>query len=185
MTRSAPRNSEATKEAIKSAARKRFAEHGFQRATLRAIASDAGVDQAMIARYFGSKDGLFASTADFDLREPDLSAVPARSRGRRLAEHFLDRWEEDETFTALLRSAVTHRVAHDRLLDVFDNQVIAIVAQLTGDDGSTRARAGMIASQIWGIALCRYVFELPPVAEMSRAELVEWLSGTLQRYLTK
>lgn len=185
MTRSAPRNAEATKKAITSAARKQFAELGFQRATLRAIASDAGVDAAMIARYFGSKDGLFASAADFDLRMPDLSTVPARSRGRRLAEHFLDRWEEDETFTALLRTAVTHRVAHDRLLDVFENQVVAIVGQLTGDDSLTRERAGMIASQIWGIALCRYVLALPPVAGMSRDELVDWLSGTLQRYLTK
>lgn len=184
MRKAAIRNSDTTKEAIKHAARRRFAELGFQQATIRTIASDAGIDPAMVIRYFGTKEGLFAAAADFDLRIPDLSDVPRRSQGRRLVEHFLDRWEADSTFIALLRSAVTHQVARDRLFDVFENQVVGFIGQFTDDDSAT-VRAGLIASQLFGTALCRYVLELPPVVDMPREELVGWLGGTLQRYLTK
>ncbi|MDT5208004.1 MAG: hypothetical protein QOF67_419, partial [Mycobacterium sp.] len=46
---------------ILAAARQRFAESGFERATIRAIAADANIDPSMVMRYFGSKDQLFAA----------------------------------------------------------------------------------------------------------------------------
>jgi Tetracyclin repressor-like, C-terminal domain len=44
-------------------------------------------------------------------------------------------------------------------------------------------RAGLIASQVLGLALCRYVLRLPPVVGMSHDEIVGWLGPTVQRYL--
>lgn len=76
-----------------TAARERFATEGYERATVRAIAADAGIDPAMVMRYFGSKERLFAAAAEFDLRLPDLAAVPADEIGAVLVGHFLDRWE--------------------------------------------------------------------------------------------
>src|ERR671917_219946 len=71
------------REAILGAARARFAADGYDRATVRAIAADAGIDPSMVMRYFGSKRQLFALTAEFDLRLPDLP--PPRPVGRFLA----------------------------------------------------------------------------------------------------
>jgi len=184
MSPTRPRNSAATKDAIRAAARERFAADGYEKATVRAIATDAGIDPALVIRYFGNKEGLLAAAADFDLRLPDLAEVAGENAGVQLAEHFLSRWEQDETFTALLHAAVTHPVARDRLHDIFETQVAAVVTALAPDRESASARAGLIASQVLGTALCRYVLRLPPVVDMPKAELISWLGHTLQHYLT-
>lgn len=180
-----PRDSEATRGAIKAAARDRFAADGYEKTTIRAVAIAAGVDPALVMRYFGNKEGLLAAAADFDLRMPDLSAAPPDTIGTRMAEHFLDRWEQDESFTALLHAAVTHQVARDRLLEViFASEVSVATARLAAHQESVPARVGLVASQVLGTALCRYVLRLPPVVDMPRDDLIIWLGGTLQRYLT-
>src|SRR3954467_2983932 len=92
------RTSEVTKAAILAAARERFAADGYERATIRAIASDAEIDPAMVMRYFGSKEKLFAAAAEFDLRLPELTALPRGQVGAAFVAHFIDRWEEDDTF---------------------------------------------------------------------------------------
>ena len=93
------RSSVETKAVILAAARQRFAESGFERATIRAIAADANIDPSMVMRYFGNKDQLFAAAADFDLQIPDLSDVERDHVGARLVTHFLDRWERDEALS--------------------------------------------------------------------------------------
>src|SRR5215213_11453234 len=107
----APRRSDATKAAILRAAREQFASSGYQGATIRAIATAAGIDPAMVMRYFGNKEKLFAAAAEFDLRLPDLSDMPRKDVGAALVEHFLNRWEDDETLMALLRTGVTNEAA--------------------------------------------------------------------------
>jgi AcrR family transcriptional regulator len=84
---------------------------GYQAATIRSIAAVAGIDAALVMRYYGNKEGLFAAAAEFDLRLPDLRALPGRQVGAELVGHFLDRWEGDETLMALLRAAVTTEAA--------------------------------------------------------------------------
>ena len=69
------RSSDETKAVILAAARERFGASGFQAATIRAIAADAQVDPAMVMRYYGSKDKLFAAAAEFDLAFPELTGV--------------------------------------------------------------------------------------------------------------
>jgi AcrR family transcriptional regulator len=169
------------------AARERFAADGYERATIRAIAADAEIDPAMVMRYFGSKDKLFAAAAEFDLRLPDLAAVPRARLGQALIEHFMRRWEGDEALVALLRAAVTNEAAAERMRAIFADQLIAAVAALlpagTPADEAAR-RAGLVATQSLGMALCRYVLRLPPVAAMDRAAVVAWLGPTVQRYLT-
>src|SRR5205814_2928039 len=103
-----PRRSDATRAAILDAARERFAADGYERATIRAIAADARIDPAMVMRYYGNKEKLFAAAAEFDLRLPDLAAIPRGRLGRTVVGVFLDPWEPDETMPALLRAPVTH-----------------------------------------------------------------------------
>ena len=177
-----PRRSAATKEAILAAARERFATDGYERATIRAIAADAAIDPAMVMRYFGSKEKLFASAAEFELRLPDLTGVPRAELGARLAAHAVDRWDGDETLLALLRAAVTNPAAADRMREIFAAQLAPAVAAVAPGDAA--ARAGLLAAQVLGLVLSRYVLRLPPVVAMDRDALVRWLGPTLQRYLT-
>ena len=178
------RRSDRSRAAILAAARDRFAADGYERATIRAIAADARIDPAMVMRYFGSKEKLFAAAAEFDLRLPDLTAIPREQIGAVLVRHFVDRWDGDGTLTALLRVGVTHESAAERMRDIFASQLVALMTGWTGDEAGARVRAGLVASQILGLALCRYVLSLPPVAALSPDEVVEWLGPTVQRYLT-
>lgn len=177
----AARNSERTKAAILSAARERFAAVGFQAATIRAIAADAGIDPAMVMRYFGNKDQLFAAAAEFDLRFPEFTGVDPAQLGAAVVRHFLERWEGDEALVLLLRSSMTNTAAAQRMKQIFAGQLEPMVARLVPAHAATRA--GLIATQILGLALCRFVLKLPPIAAMTREEVVGWIGPTLQRYL--
>jgi AcrR family transcriptional regulator len=182
----APRRSDATKAAILAAARETFAASGYQAATIRTIAAAAAIDPAMVMRYFGNKERLFAAAAEFDLRLPDLSALPRNTIGAALVDHFLHRWEEDETLMALLRAAVTNATAAERMQAIFATQVAPTIARLRGEPRSVAAtRAGLVATQMLGLALCRYVLKLPPVVALKRAEIVRRVGATIQGYLTE
>jgi hypothetical protein len=85
---------------------------------------------------------------------------------------------------ALLRTAVTNPAANARMQAIFATQVAPQVALLSGQPrAEAAARAGLIASQILGLALCRYVLELPPVVRLGRAEIVRRVGATVQGYL--
>ncbi len=179
-----PRRSDATRAAILTAARERFAADGYDRATIRSIASDAGIDPAMVMRYYGSKERLFAAAAHFELQLPDPESIPREELGARMVAHFVDRWEADDTLTALLRAGVTNHAAAERLRSIFASQVATAAAAVAPHPDEVAVRAGLVASQILGLALTRYVLQLPPVAAMARDELVRWVGPTVQRYLT-
>ncbi|MEZ0351886.1 TetR family transcriptional regulator [Mycobacterium sp. pR1184] len=175
------RSSEQTKAAILAAARERFGSAGFQGATIRRIAADAGVDPAMVMRYYGSKDNLFAAAAEFDLQFPDAAAMDRAQLGRSLVRHFLERWD-DGALVILLRSSATNDEAAQRMQEIFRSQIQPLAASLVPENESG-LRAGLVASQILGMALCRFVLRIPPVVDMTRDEIVDWLGPTIQRYL--
>ncbi|MFC7309986.1 TetR family transcriptional regulator [Streptomyces monticola] len=193
---SAPRRSDATRAAILAAARERFAADGYERATIRAIARDAGIDPSMVMRYYGNKEGLFAAAAEIDLRFPELiwpkegepkagvEYVHADDVGVALVSHVLDRWEQDEVLTALLRVGVTNSAGAERMQAVFKQQIAPVAARFCPDPEAAPRRAALAASQILGLALTRYVLRFPSVVEMTRDEAVAWLGPTIQRYLT-
>jgi AcrR family transcriptional regulator len=179
-----PRRSDATKAKILAAARTQFASFGYEATTIRTVATSAEIDPAMVMRYFVNKEGLFAAAADFDLRLPDLSTVARDDVGPTLVAHFLDRWEGDETLAALLRAASTNDVAAARLQEIFSSQIGPMVVRLSGDSRSAAAaRAGFIATQILGLAHCRYVLKLPPVVALKRPEIVRRVGASVQSYL--
>jgi AcrR family transcriptional regulator len=211
------RRSDATRAAILRAARERFAADGYERATIRAIAADADIDPSMVMRYFGSKEKLFAAAAEFDLRLPELAELPPDRIGAALVAHFVDRWDGDETMTALLRAGTTNPAAAERMRQIFASQLAPVVRRATGSGTEAGAgagaeadrpeadrpeadrpeaegvwlsrlspeqRAGLVASQILGLALTRYVLTFPPVAALTRDDLVAWIGPTVHRYLT-
>jgi len=181
---SRPRRSDATKAAILTAAREQFAQQGYAAATIRAIAASARIDPALVMRYFGNKERLFAAAAEFDLRVPDLSGLERSAIGPALVEHFLERWEGDETLMALLRAAFTNESAAEQLRALFATQILPVIVQLSrAPRAVAAARAGLIATQILGLAACRYILKLPPVMRLPRAEIVRRVGATIHSYL--
>ena len=181
------RRSSDTKAAILTAARTRFAAEGYRPTTIRAVARDAGIDPALVMRYFGGKADLFVAATDIDLRIPDLSDAPADEHGERLVEHFLAHWDEGtpegEVLMILLRSATTDADAAASMRALFARQLVPALRPLVADESELPQRAGLVASQMLGLALTRSVLALPPVAAMPPDALVANAGATIQRYL--
>jgi AcrR family transcriptional regulator len=183
--RTAPsRRSDTTRAAILHAARERFAADGYERATIRTIARDAGIDPSMVMRYYGSKEGLFAAAVAVDLKLPDLGPLPRDEVGSALVTHFLAMWEENEVLTALLRVGATNQAGAERMQGIFQEQLLPVARQACPDPEQVPVRAALTATQLLGLALTRYVLRLPPAVALSRQEIVAWLAPTVQRYLT-
>ena len=175
-----------TRAGILRAAKSRFAADGYQRATIRAIAADAGIDPSMVMRYYGSKADLFVAAVDVDLRLPDPAALPRDRLGASLVQHFLARWERDpaDVLLMLLRSAATDEAAAARLRGVFAEQLLPMVRALVADPEQAARRAGLVATQMLGLALCRAILRLPPVVALRPDDVAELVGPTIQRYLT-
>lgn len=173
------------KAKIEAAASRLFASGGYHRTTVRDIAAAAQIDAAMVIRYFGSKDELFARVAEPSLNLGDLSAVEPGRIGEALVERFLALWEGEGSggLPILLRSAASNEAAAQRLRNVFEKQVLPAIASV-GNPANAPLRAGLVSSHLLGLALCRYVLELPPVVAMDRDTLVREVGATIQHYVT-
>lgn len=138
----------------------------------------------MVMRYYGNKEGLFAAASVIDLRVPELGALPGKHIGAVLVAHFLDRWEQDDVLTGLLRVGVTNDAGAERMRAVFAEQLGPIAAGVCPVPAEAPRRAALVASQILGMALARYVLRVAPAVSMPRDEVIAWLAPTVQRYLT-
>jgi AcrR family transcriptional regulator len=177
--------SEATRRAILGAARAMFAARGYEATTIRAVAARADVDASMVMRYFQSKAGLFTAAVTLDLKVPDLRSVPPSGRGELLVRHFVRRWEDpphDDEMIALLRTAATSETVAEQIQNVFGQLVTEPIADL-GDERAAE-RGTFIAAQLLGVALCRYILHLEPLASLPSDDVVAAVAPSVQRYLT-
>lgn len=181
MATSRARNADGTRADILAAARQRFGAEGYERTTLRTVAADVGVDAALVIRYFGSKQDLFAAAAEFTLNLPDLSGVDPAHLAETLLPRFFAAWEDDSTFVALLRAAMTSPVAAATMRRVFATQVAPALATVIKDCHAQRA--GLLGAYLIGIATTRYVIQNPAVADFGHEELVKWISPVVTQLL--
>ncbi len=179
------KKSDRTRGAILAAAEQMFAQRGYERTTVRDVAERAQIDPAMVIRYFGSKDGLFAQAASIQLELPAPTGIDPNGVGRALIEHFLKLWEGAGTqgLAVLLRSAASNDFAAAKIREAFLAQVMPLIAAV-GDRATAGRRAGLVSSQLLGLAMCRYVLQLPPVVALTHDELVALVGPTLQAYVT-
>jgi AcrR family transcriptional regulator len=176
------RDGEATRSTILATARSQFGNHGFERTTIRSIASAAGVDPALVMHYFGSKAELFAAASRFDVTFPDLSGVAPDRIVDVLLPLFVEVWGPQGPFLPLLRAAATNRPAADALHEVFVDRVAPALAAVVPDRADERA--ALVGSQLLGLAVARYILCLPALAGMDDGTLIEWLRPVLAHYLT-
>ncbi len=189
-----------TREAILAAARARFGAVGYDRATIRAIAAEAGVDPALVHHFFGTKERLFVAAMRLPLVPGDVLgaalAPGARDPGRSLGEHLLraalEAWGVPEmraAFLGVLRTAVTSEQGVAMLREFATDAILgrlADAAREASPDGGSDAeyRAALVGSQVLGLALTRYVLQLGPLVRATDEELIAALGPTVDRYLT-
>jgi AcrR family transcriptional regulator len=175
------RDGQATRATILETARSQFGNHGFERTTIRSVASEAGVDPALVMHYFGSKAELFAAASRFDIAFPDLADVAPDRIADVLLPMFIAVWGPQGPFLPLLRAAATNRGAADSLLQVFVDQVAPALSAVVADHAAERA--ALVGSQLLGLAVARYILGIPPLVSMDDSHLIEWLRPVLAHYL--
>jgi AcrR family transcriptional regulator len=178
-----------TREKILAAARLHFGEAGYDGATIRGIAGEAGVDPALVLHYFGSKEGVFLAAVEFPIDPavviPRLLAPGLDGLGTRLAGFFLETWDSPlgSPLLALIRSVVGSERAAEVLRDFVSREVLGRLAEALELD-QPQLRASLAASQLVGLAMLRYVVKLEPLASARPEEVAAWLGPSIQRYLT-
>ena len=180
-----------TRDAVLAAARAAFAERGFDGATIRGIAADAGVDPALVHHYFGSKDQLFLAAIEAPANPADLlPEVLAAGRdelGAAVVRLLLKVWDGPmrPAGLALVRSAVGNEWTAKLLREFLVTQVLRrVVATLEIPAAEREARGALVASQLIGIVMARYVLRVEPLASASPQWLVAAIGPNVQRYLT-
>ena len=181
-----PRDAARTRELILATARRHFAVHGYDRATVRTIAADAGVSANLITRYFGGKQGLFAAATETDMQIEQKLQGPVSGVGARIAAHVVSRWESppgNDPLLMMLRAAMTDPVAAAHMADFFRRQATEPLARdLGGTDAAERAAA--VSSLIMGTVIQRYVLGIGPLAATTADGVRAWLGTALQLLLT-
>ena len=180
-----------TRQAILDAARTQFATHGWDRATIRAIARDAGVDPALVLHFFGSKAFLFAAAMrwpfDTEAAVEEVVSGPRSELGARLAAFFLSIWEDPrqrEPIMVMLRAATTNAQAAELLRETLMTVFLGPLGARLGA-ADAELRMSLCSAQLIGLGTARYIVGFEPLASLAPERVVELVGPALQRYMTE
>jgi AcrR family transcriptional regulator len=156
---------------------------------MRGIAAEAGVDQALVAHFFGAKQQLFVEVVRLPFEPTELLPLllegDRETLGERLAGFVASVLESPEgraRVLGIVRAAASEPEAARMLREFLRGELLAPLAvQLGVEDAELRVT--LAGSQIVGMVMARHVIEVEPLAELSSGELVALLAPTLQRYL--
>jgi AcrR family transcriptional regulator len=179
-----------SRDAVLAAAKRRFAEQGYDKTTLRGVARDAHVDPSMVLYLFGSKVELFRESLRL-IVDPDVLAAAIVGGdgdiGARLARAYLGIWEKPETahtMVSMLQSATSNSDAYQAFRAFMQHYVLTAVSGALGGGEQARLRVMLAVTNLVGTALLRYVMRVPPLATLSVDEVVGLIGPTVHRYLT-
>jgi AcrR family transcriptional regulator len=174
-----------TEAAILQAAREQFADAGFERTTIRSVATATGVDPALVMQYYGSKEGLFAAASRWKTDHEQILQAPSDSLVTAALQDLFGRFEDDEdrgSAAALLRNCLTHPSALAAMRDeVMCERKDAVAAALEGPDA--QLRAALFGACMIGLGMARYLLELEPVASASREDVERLIRPALEALL--
>ncbi len=181
----------ASREKILDTARRLFAERGFEGTSLRQIARDAGVDPAMIHHFFKGKDELFALSvtlpADPEKVLEGVDSHPPGERAEAIVRAVLRLWESpaQHSLVAFLRGTIGSKAKTLLLRELVQRTILnRIMAGVPGPPAEVAIRGNLVATQMVGMMLVRYVVRLEPLASASPEEVVRLVAPNIQHYLT-
>jgi len=172
---------------VLNAARRLFAEHGYDKTTIRAIGREANVDAALVHHFFGTKEQVFVAAMELPF-EPSVVLLPMLSgprdqRAERIVRFFLSVWHDPvsrEPFVALLRSAATNEQAAATFREFLESALLSRAADALG---MPRLRIASAAAQMVGIGLLRYVVGEETLAHADEEEIAALLIPVVNWYL--
>jgi len=178
-----------TREAIADAARRMFAERGYDRTSIRAVAAAAGVDQALVSHFYGSKQRLFVAVVDLpfdpEVALPQLLTGDRDALGLRLARFLLGILESAEgrsRIIGLVRAAASEPQAAEMVRELVTTRIFKPLTEaLDVDDAPIRAT--LVGSQVVGLTMTRYIIQAEPLASADAETVIAAIAPTLQRYL--
>jgi AcrR family transcriptional regulator len=170
-----------TETAILEAARELFSEVGFERATIRAVASRAGVDPALVMQHFGSKEQLFAEAARWPAEHDTVTSASREQVPAAALADLFGRFEgaDRESAIALMRNCLTHPAAATIMRDEVMCKRSEGVAQSIGG-AEAELRAGLVGACMMGLGMARYLLELPAVAQASPEDIERLMTPVLK-----
>ena len=180
-----------TRQLILNAARGRFSADGYAGTTIRAIASDAGVDSSLVMQFFGSKEDLFGAVMSITphalSRFAEAFDGPEAGVGERVARAFLGIWEGDpadsEPLLAMLRGAMSNEQAATQLREFLEARITELPAARRDDLGETALRIALASSILVGVTVGRRIVRVPALANESAEALIHLLAPALQSIL--
>lgn len=184
-----PGNSGA-RESILASARELFASNGFDKTTVRAVAARAGVDPALVHHYFGTKMELFTASIALPVDPRDVLApvyeTPVEELGHALASALIGVWESPHRDAAVAMFRAQIAGGDTGLIRTFLLEVALepLLGRIDLPEGTGRLRAELVATQMTGVMLVRYVLGFEPLASLPPEQLIEIIAPTVQRYLT-
>jgi AcrR family transcriptional regulator len=179
-----------SREVVLRAAKHEFAKHGYEKATLRAIADQARVDPSMVLYLFGSKADLFRESMKLVLDPGLFTAQLAEADGDlgyRIVRAYLSIWEQPDTaasMVSMLQSATSNSDAHEAFREFLHSYVMGAVTDSLGGGDEARLRAMLAATSLVGTAMLRYVMRVPPLSTLDVDDVVALVGPAVDRYLT-
>ena len=182
--------STASRQKILEVARLAFPANGYAGTSLRGIARDAGVDPSLIVQFFGSKAGLFGAVVEWPFDASQIGAqireVPPERVGEYTARMFIGHWDRDEhrnPIVSLIHAALAEPAAAAMLREFITVNLTLPMVERVGAD-RPQFRAALLASQLLGFGLARYVLAFDALSSATDEDLIAALGATLQHTYT-
>jgi len=178
-----------SRQRVLQVARELFDQNGYSGTTVRAIATAAGVDPAMVFYFFGTKQGLFSAVIDMsDNVPPAIESIFAGGLdtiGERIVRTLVENLDKSDRapLVMLTRSAPTDPRSEELLREFIDREITDRLAALL-DTPDAALRAGMVNVQILGLAVARYIVHIEPIASSSVDDLAAMFGPLVQHCLT-
>ncbi|MES3021644.1 MAG: TetR family transcriptional regulator [Pseudomonadota bacterium] len=182
-----------TRELILAAAKKSFSTDGFAATTIRKVATDAGVDPALVMQFFGSKDELFAASLAVSAESLRCMAEafdgPVEGLGLRVTRAFLSLWEQKskdaEALIAMLRFSISSELASAQVRGFIQYRLVEVISPKIHGHADAPLRAGLVATMLVGVILGRNVVRIPAVADEGQERVIELVGSAIQEILNE
>jgi AcrR family transcriptional regulator len=185
--RSRAHDPEGRRAAVLAAARRLFAENGYDGTSIRAIAAEADVNHALVVTYFGGKEALFMEAVGRFQIPQDAMLGDIEGMGARIARAYMERWEnmaEDDPWLVLVRSSLSHEGSYQLLRSELAAQQTAPLATALGTAGDGPLRSAMVECLIAGMIMTRYIYRLEPARSVPAAAFEAAFANSLQQAIS-